>query len=210
MIFGQILSKSKLLLKKTYNEIDTYLHAVMEIDGQISSAEARKLIELAQSAPSDTMIVEIGTYRGRSTVALAFGSLLGNHNQVYAVDPHVEFQGAFGGQFGPDDQAELYRNLVKAGVGHIVAVVGLPSVSAASGWQARNVGILWIDGDHRYEAVKADYEAWRPFVVEDGIIAFHDTHAPGVKQLIQELVTDGWLTSLGKLGALSWFRLGHR
>jgi hypothetical protein len=36
------------------------------------------------------------------------------------------------------------------------------------------VGFLFIDGDHRYEGVKADYENYKQFVSPNGIIAFHD------------------------------------
>lgn len=103
-----------------------HLNVVMSIEGQISRAEAANLMELARDSKPKTAIVEIGTYRGRSTAALAFGSLMGGRNRVYAVDPHEEFVGVLGGQFGSHDQAELYRNLVMADIGEVVAVVCLP------------------------------------------------------------------------------------
>lgn len=36
------------------------------------------------------------------------------------------------------------------------------------------VDLLFIDGDHSYEGVKADYENYRSFVRPGGLIAFHD------------------------------------
>ena len=33
---------------------------------------------------------------------------------------------------------------------------------------------LFIDGDHRYEAIKSDYEMYSPLVREGGVIGFHD------------------------------------
>lgn len=33
---------------------------------------------------------------------------------------------------------------------------------------------LFIDGDHRYEAIKSDYEMYSPLVKKGGIIGFHD------------------------------------
>lgn len=33
---------------------------------------------------------------------------------------------------------------------------------------------LFIDGDHRYEAIKSDYEMYSPLVKEGGVIGFHD------------------------------------
>ena len=39
---------------------------------------------------------------------------------------------------------------------------------------ARSLDFLLIDGDHRYEGVKRDYEMYAPLVVSGGLIAFHD------------------------------------
>lgn len=205
-MLNKLLNKFELSWKGQNKQLDLYLEKVMSFEGQISQAEAQKLIELAQSTQPNTVIVEIGTYRGRSAIALAFGSLLGNHNRVYAIDPHIEFQGIFGGKFGIQDQAELYQNIVEAGVGHIVAVISLHSVEAAKSWSARNVGLLWVDGDHHYEAVRQDYEAWCPFLIEGGILAFHDSSTPGVKQLIDELVGEGKILPLEEVESLYCFK----
>lgn len=37
------------------------------------------------------------------------------------------------------------------------------------------IDYLFIDGDHRYEYVKQDFEQWSPHVVEGGIISIHDS-----------------------------------
>lgn len=36
------------------------------------------------------------------------------------------------------------------------------------------IDFLFIDGDHSYEGVKADFEMYSPLVAKNGIIAFHD------------------------------------
>lgn len=38
----------------------------------------------------------------------------------------------------------------------------------------RKIDLLFIDGDHSYEGVKEDFEAYMPFVQEKGVVAFHD------------------------------------
>jgi len=40
------------------------------------------------------------------------------------------------------------------------------------------VDFLFIDGDHRYEAVKKDFEMYSPLVKKGGIIVFHDIVDP--------------------------------
>lgn len=46
--------------------------------------------------------------------------------------------------------------------------------------QGRSVDFLFIDGDHRYEGVKRDYEMYSKLVTPGGIIAFHDIAPPPI------------------------------
>lgn len=52
---------------------------------------------------------------------------------------------------------------------------------------------VFIDGDHTYEGVRADWLAWSPLVRPGGLVAFHDTwpnrdrHEPGVVRWVDEL-----------------------
>jgi predicted O-methyltransferase YrrM len=43
--------------------------------------------------------------------------------------------------------------------------------------KGRKADFLFIDGDHRYEGVKKDFETYGPMVNQNGIIAFHDIAA---------------------------------
>ncbi len=40
--------------------------------------------------------------------------------------------------------------------------------------QGQSLDFLFIDGDHRYEGVKADFETYSPLVSHGGLIGFHD------------------------------------
>ncbi len=56
----------------------------------------------------------------------------------------------------------------------------------------KKIDLLFIDGDHRYEGVKHDYETYSKYVREGGIIAFHDIRAhhdkrAGVDRLWKEI-----------------------
>jgi predicted O-methyltransferase YrrM len=186
--------------------VEKALRVAQLVEGQMSTNELRVLIELARKIPAPSVIVEIGTYRGRSAVALALGARLGSKAHVYAIDPHVAFKGVKGGEFGPQDMAALYENLAKAGVGETVAAVCLPSLMSARAWTERNVGLLWLDGDHSYEGVRADFDAWFPFIVPDGVVAFHDVDASGVKRLLDELAADVRVQLIDTVEKLSWLR----
>jgi predicted O-methyltransferase YrrM len=152
----------------------------------IGDPEAVLLTRLA-SAVDDGCIVEVGSFRGMSTIALAKGARV----PVYAIEPHEEFTGVLGGTFGPADRRAFFENLLQAGVVEQVRLVNLSSEVVAPGWQLP-VGLLWIDGDHRYEAVRRDFECWEPHL--RGLVAFHDAIQPklGPAQLIAELLESGF------------------
>lgn len=52
---------------------------------------------------------------------------------------------------------------------------------AASLLSGRPLDFLFIDGDHRYEGVRKDFEMYSPFVKKGGLVAFHDISVEGVE-----------------------------
>lgn len=125
--------------------------------------------------------VDLGVDYGYSLLALAHS----NPGKVYGVD------GFEGDEWtGVRDTYSYVDNNVKR--------LGLTNVSLIRGffddvhhtWNTP-IDILHIDGFHSYEAVKNDYEKWSKFVVDSGVIMFHDTNSHdtrfGVKQFFNEL-----------------------
>lgn len=69
------------------------------------------------------------------------------------------------------------------------------SVSAADSLVDGGFGLVFIDADHRYEAVKADIAAWWSKVSPGGILSGHDYRSPrngaggwGVQRAVDEFV----------------------
>lgn len=182
---------------------DADLALVTATEGWLGADEARLLLSRAAAVGPDQTIVEIGNYRGRSTVALALGSRAGAGVQVTTFDPHTPFVGPRGGRFGHADQEALYANLIRAGVGALVSVVTLDARLVGPVWPARNVGLLFIDGDHRYEAVRADFLTWAPHLVPGATVIFDDVDFGDVARCLAEFVADGRLIrreTVGKVG----------
>jgi predicted O-methyltransferase YrrM len=136
-------------------------------------------------------IVEVGSYRGRSAVALGRGSLDGHRVPVFAIEPHAEFIGERGGVFGPPDRAAFYQAMLRTDCYKIVRLVNLTSETVAPNWN-EPVGLLFIDGDHSEEGVRRDWNCWSPRLRADATVAFDDSDWPGPANLVAELVAAGW------------------
>jgi predicted O-methyltransferase YrrM len=156
-------------------------------EGMVNFDEAVLLYCLA-SEVSSGCIVEVGSYRGRSSVFLGRGSLDGANVPVYAIDPHKSFIGVLGGVFGPKDRTTFYRAMLDHGCSEIVSLINLSSEFFSSSW-IEPISLLWIDGDHSYEGVKMDFECWLPHLQVNASIAFDDATDPnlGPLKLIEEL-----------------------
>jgi MMP 1-O-methyltransferase len=146
---------------------------ISHVPGWLTRAEGTSLHAAARRVSHRLAIVEIGSFKGRSTICLALGARAGLGAWVFAVDPHRgnrEHQR----QFGPIDTfADFTRNLDAAGVAENVAGIRDGSSNVAARFK-RSVGLLFVDGDHRLGAVLADLRQWMPLVADGGLIAVHD------------------------------------
>jgi predicted O-methyltransferase YrrM len=168
--------------------------AALRIEGGVGEREVELLYRLASGVPSVRVIVEVGSYRGRSSIALGLGSLAGNGAPVYAVDPHEDFVGVLGVHFGWRDRETFMRNVVRTHCAKVIRLINLPSVQVARLWE-RPVGLLFLDGDHHYESVRADIEAWAPHLVDGAAVALDESNdrRTGVPRLIEDdLLPGGW------------------
>ena len=186
----------------------SFRELMASLEGMISYEEALFLREAAANALGGC-IVEIGSWRGKSAVAMAMGIEAPPPEQrpkIYCIEPHGSFVGLYGGRFGPEDRVAFYKTMLSTGCADRVALVNLPSTQAAASWR-EPIALLFIDGDHRYDAVRQDVEGWMPFLVEGGQIVFDDALDPaaGPYQVIMQLMQSGKFirsSAVGKVVAL--------
>jgi predicted O-methyltransferase YrrM len=164
------------------------LDKIMSVEGGVTAREAQLLYTAAQTV-KDGCIVEVGSWLGRSTAALALGTRAGYNVPVYAVDPHESFRGILGGNFGPADRTIFMQNMLRLEITDVVRMVSVSSEYITASWPDV-VGLLWIDGDHRYKAVKRDLACWLPHLRPNATIIFHDATDPriGPLHVIDELL----------------------
>jgi predicted O-methyltransferase YrrM len=182
------------------------------VQGWLGDDEGYMLYRLARDADGAGAIVEIGSWMGRSTAWLAAGSKAAGRERVHAVD-------VFDG--GPmlkqldiiQSEGTTYHrfaeNLEGLGLFDYVEPVMADSREAARRWNAGAIRLLFIDGDHNYAAVKADFELWSQHVPVGGYVVFDDAveKHPGVWQFLQEVLADSehWQPLL-RVGKTQTFR----
>lgn len=193
-----------LLFKKFYMEqIDSErsldVRRANSVEGPLNYNEGVRLYYLAQRARLG--IVEIGSWKGRSTSFLGSGSRSGAGVPVFAVD---RFSGSseqrarvVGGVL--DTYPEFVANISRMGLADIVHPVISESIDAASNPVIPDaVDLLFIDGSHDYESVVQDILTWEARLVDGGMIALHDTFSSWAdgprKAAIEKLITSGRYT----------------
>jgi predicted O-methyltransferase YrrM len=153
--------------------------------------EAALLYGLARRLPDGATAVEIGRFKGGSTLLLA--SALPQGAELWSYDLHVALRPDLPGHVL---DAELEGALERYGLRDRVRLVVADSRLADPPPAAP--ALVFVDGDHSYEGARADWERWRELVAPGGDVLFHDAvdtggygnHYPGVSRLVGELADD--------------------
>jgi MMP 1-O-methyltransferase len=170
---------------------DELAQILADVDGWLTIDEAYWLYSAAAKLPEGSTIVEIGSYHGRSTIALALGAKQSG-SVVYAIDPHHVHE-AGGYQFGPADNVVFMQNVLKSDVGEWVRAVNVPSHWAvATGWP--DIHLMFIDGGHEYETARGDFFNWDIYLPVNALVAIHDSTGAweGPTRVVKEALSDGW------------------
>ncbi len=208
---GKIGAAFDALLPRLAAATDYWLlaDAFSSIDGFLDPIEGYALLLLAQCGPGVGGIVEIGSYTGKSTCYLARGSKRARREKVTAVDHFLgspEHQRGGANESAYVVRGDLFavftENLAKAEVDDWVRPLRMGSAEAAAQW-SHPIRLLFIDGDHSYEASRNDFEAWGKWLIPEGLAVFHDIGIfEGVTRYYEELLRGGVCTEALSVGTL--------
>lgn len=155
-----------------------------QIKGFLDPQEGQRLYAIAALAAPLGPCLEIGSYCGKSTLYL--GAACKQKGAIlFSVDHHRGSEEQQPGEeyFDPSlfdaasccvDTFRHFRNTLKmAELESTVVPIVAPSVVAAKQW-ATPLSLLFIDGGHAFETVKADYECWAGHIMPGGYLLIHD------------------------------------
>ncbi len=180
------------------------------VEGWLTDEQARRLHAAAAAVAAGGRIVEIGSFRGRSTIALATAAPEGV--EVVAIDPHA------GTDRGPQeiktdavtgesDHERFLANLARAGVRERVRHVRAFSQEAL-GEVEGEIDVLYVDGAHRYRPARDDIMRWGARVKPGGTMLIHDSFSSiGLTAaILRQLVWSRKFAYVGRTASLAEYR----
>ena len=124
-------------------------------------------------------LVELGTFFGRSAIAIGAAAEIGGINLI-CFDNWSQVPGR-----PEDNRAVVEETMRQVGLSHCVEVRLMDSAEAGQKWINGKLAFIFVDANHSKESVVADYIAWWPHLAKGGYMVFHDRKAKGVAAALE-------------------------
>lgn len=150
--------------------------------------------DMVKALPNNSHIVEIGSWKGKSTSYLAVEII--NSGKNVRFDCVDTWEGSTEHKLSSIDSKEnLYITFLKntEPLRDIINHIRTTSVLASTLYKDESLDFVFIDASHDYEDVKKDIQSWYPKIKRGGIIAGHD-YSPawaGVVNAVDEFFVKG-------------------
>lgn len=204
LLLAQDHEEQNMLLKRHVEQMVLLSH---QLEGHITDREVR-FLSVAPFVQVNGEILEIGSFKGKSTIILAKSAMLAGHAKIHACDPHeLSF-------VEKEDLSEIFfNNLLQNSVLENVEFHRMKSTDLAVSWN-KPLKMLWIDGDHSYKGAQADFTCYRGYLEPGAIVCFHDVlhddEGP-IRVFMQEVLLSESFGDCGLCGSIAWGQfLGSR
>ena len=174
---------------KHYSEIQGWFGYEKQFDKIIMEIKDRRLFSSAKPQEKPPVVVEIGSWLGRSSFYLVNKYAI--FADIYVVDTWQGSESELHSSHKLVQEKDIYIEFMRnmRAVHGRFTPVRTTSTNAANIFEDGSVDFVFIDAEHTYEAVLADIKAWVPKLSPSAIIAGHDydNNWPGVKKAVQEM-----------------------
>jgi predicted O-methyltransferase YrrM len=155
------------------------IRSIAPIEGWLKDEEAWILHNLALKSGGDAVIVELGSWKGRSSAVFGL-ACRGTDRKVYCVDT---FKGSASRINTTHREAaerpegvypDFRENMNSLGLLDGTVIPVREDHRTACGWFDEKIDLLFIDADHTMEGVSGAYYGWKDKLKPGGVIVFHD------------------------------------
>ncbi len=180
------------------------LVSAKEVGGHLTASEMKFLFLLGRTKICQGVVLEIGSFKGKSTVILAEAAKLVGDDLIYAVDPLTQPSITCPQTPTHNTREEFYANMKE----HQVNVIfhEMYSHELAAEWD-KPIRLLWIDGDHTYKGAQSDVLNFVKYLEPGAIIAIHDVlngHIGPLQVFAHEIVLNDNFGACGVVGSIGW------
>lgn len=188
--------------------LDDMAKLSQQLGGCLSVREVRFLaLAAATLPPSLGDILEIGSFKGKSTTILAKSAALSGGGRIAAVDPLTLPASTDPSLNEGESLPEVFRQtLTDNDVDNLVEFHQTRSEQLANTW-SRPLRLLWIDGDHTYQGAKADFENFSTHLGRGSVVAFHDVLHPAegpIRVFCEQVLLSSDFGPCGVCGSIGW------
>lgn len=151
---------------------------VNNIEGWLAQNEIIMLYNIALKACSNIkpnqFLIEIGSWKGKSTVTIGLACKKKNKGKLIAIDPHQKTL-AHKIYKTSSTLLELKKNIKANKIEKFVIIEKSSSKKAYIKYKNIKSRLVFIDGDHSENQAKYDTFKWEKTVVNNGYLILHDT-----------------------------------
>ena len=196
-----------LLYNNNINKEIIMMNTDTRVEGWLTRNEGELLYLMARSCRHP--LVEIGSYKGKSTIHLGMGSQDGHQPTVYAVDTWHDYFGS------GDTKDEFRKNIDAMGLNEIISPIRSPSNKAVNKFQDGILDLVFIDGNHNLAL--EDYRLWLPKLRDGGFMVVHDTTSsllnklpgwPEPKKVANHMFHSSGFKQIGLCDTITWGVVG--
>lgn len=177
------------------------------VEGFLSPNEMRFLALVAACPAAKGDVLEIGSFKGKSTVILAKASALAGDAKIYAVDPLTAPSATDPDLRGDESSLKDFKaNVERLKVADRIEFHQTFSYKLAQIW-TRPLRFLWIDGDHTYKGTKLDFDGFAPHLTDGAIVAIHDVlheFDGGIRVFMEDILLSPHFGASGFCGSIGW------
>lgn len=182
-VYEPAMQKNHAILTERYGAKALNTIRAKTVEGWFAEDEIDWLAAQVKALPEGAVVVEVGSWKGRSSRAIADNLPAGA--RLYCVDTWCGSSGEPDAHATAKDREgdDVYMSFFHALHDHIdagrVVAVRMTSEHAAETMNNLQPSLIFLDGDHSETGITTDINAWLPLLKPGGLLCGHDYYKEG-------------------------------